>query len=915
MRKITALLMAFCLMLTLGVSAADYIDLDDIGYSYEFEVLEQLGIMKGFDDATYRPAQEVTRSEFAQQAAALFRLEAEAQEIFADVPASHEAAGAVTALVQTGMISKGERFRPDDNIRLSEAVKILLCGMGYGPLADVRGGYPSGYLNVANSLKLLSGISGDTVNRASMARFLYRCLNTKVLDIVSVGTEAELATDPDKTVLTQIWHMKLLTGLFTDDGTTSVSGISKRLKDAILLGDTLISTGDNTDWQGLVGYQVHAYVYDDAGDYTLGAIIPAPNRNEVVELLPEDIDSASMSSISATVEENEEKFQLDDNYILIYNNEYATGFGAEVLRPAEGSVRLLDNDGDGVYDIVFVIDAVDYIVRGVNYAAETIVVALEETVNLKDDKDDNDKDDEDKDTKKLKDKHYQVIIDGKAKDLSAIGSGDVVSLAESKGDQVTLYCSPTRVSGVLTEDSGQYITIGDKAYRKSAYFKNENFTVGNSYSASISYSGKLVKLTSVSSTEKYGFLMGVQTEPGISGDVSFKILSQDNEIVTPKCASKVRINYKVTKEKDNEESEDDRKNDGDDTEENEDTYGGVLVTPDKILERNPELRNQQLVMYLLNDKGELTGIKIAEDATGVGINTEAFSLDKDVVNTKIRIYKYNIGINYRAGSGTTIFRVPYENQMASAEDEDYSAGGLNTLSTDISYENFKLYDAKEDRSVGAMVIYESTSGGVTTMDEDMQRREPVLVTGVMQAITSGGEPTVKLQIAAENKLTAVEAKDDTLVCEAQDSWSFKDISIKDLLPGDIIQYSANTKGQIRSFTVLFRANPLPEKFGETLPGSAAVDENNDAPLTYLHTVYGKVKDINGLTLSIDAGGINENTKNAYSRHATMDSKTRVYIYNKAAKRAVVGTADDICVDDIVFTRLYNYIPTTVVVYR
>ena len=73
--------------------------------------------------------------------------------------------------------------------------------MGYGPLADVRGGYPSGYLNVANSLKLLSGISGDTVNRASMARFLYRCLNTKVLDIVSVGTEAEIATDPDLSLI------------------------------------------------------------------------------------------------------------------------------------------------------------------------------------------------------------------------------------------------------------------------------------------------------------------------------------------------------------------------------------------------------------------------------------------------------------------------------------------------------------------------------------------------------------------------------------------------------------------------------------------------------------------------------------------------------------------------------------------
>ena len=492
-------------------------------------------------------------------------------------------------------------------------------------------------------------------------------------------------------------------------------------------------------------------------------------------------------------------------------------------------------------------------------------------------------------TVELKDKHYQVMIDGKAKDLSAIGSGDVVSLAESKGDQVTLYCSPTRVSGVLTEDSGQYITIGDKAYRKSAYFKNENFTVGNSYSASISYSGKLVKLTSVSEIDKYGFLMGIQTSEGIAGDVKLKILSQEGDIFIAECPDKLRVN-------------------------------DVMVPEKNLLDSQCGLANageviRQSILYRQNEKGELSQIKTAVDATGDGINTEAFSLDKDVVNTKIRIYKYNIGINYRAGSGTTIFRVPYENQMASAEDEDYSAGGLNTLSTDISYENFKLYDAKEDRSVGAMVIYESTSGGVTTMDEDMQRREPVLVTGVMQAITSGGEPTVKLQIAAENKLTAVEAKDDTLVCEAQDSWSFKDISIKDLLPGDIIQYSANTKGQIRSFTVLFRANPLPEKFGETLPGSAAVDENNDAPLTYLHTVYGKVKDINGLTLSIDAGGINENTKNAYSRHATMDSKTRVYIYNAAAKRAVIGTADDICVDDIVFTRLYNYIPTTVVVYR
>ena len=59
---------------------------------------------------------------------------------------------AVAAAAAAGLINGDENgnFDPDGNITYTDGAKILLQALGYEPLADSMGGYPSGYYFTAN---------------------------------------------------------------------------------------------------------------------------------------------------------------------------------------------------------------------------------------------------------------------------------------------------------------------------------------------------------------------------------------------------------------------------------------------------------------------------------------------------------------------------------------------------------------------------------------------------------------------------------------------------------------------------------------------------------------------------------------------------------------------------------------------
>jgi hypothetical protein len=74
-------------------------------------------------------------------------------------------------------------FAPNDLVTYNQAVKMILCTIGYGEqLAKEKGGYPDGYIAVAHDLGVTEGMTfqgDDRVSRKNFELMLARCLATK----------------------------------------------------------------------------------------------------------------------------------------------------------------------------------------------------------------------------------------------------------------------------------------------------------------------------------------------------------------------------------------------------------------------------------------------------------------------------------------------------------------------------------------------------------------------------------------------------------------------------------------------------------------------------------------------------------------------------------------------------------------
>ncbi len=75
------------------------------------------GVMVGYGDGTFCPAQYMTRAEMAAVFAGLFRVEpSEEKSCFTDVPDDHWCRGNIMALVNMGVLMRDESFNPDEEV-------------------------------------------------------------------------------------------------------------------------------------------------------------------------------------------------------------------------------------------------------------------------------------------------------------------------------------------------------------------------------------------------------------------------------------------------------------------------------------------------------------------------------------------------------------------------------------------------------------------------------------------------------------------------------------------------------------------------------------------------------------------------------------------------------------------------------
>ena len=209
LKKVLALVVVFTMVLT--VAFASYPDVDNTAdYAGAVELLSSLDILKGDDAGNFNPDQNITRAEYAAVVCRALGLEnsangAKGATMFTDVAADHWATGYINLASQQGIVNgMGDgTFEPESNVTYAQAVKMLVVAMGYEPMAAQRGGYPSGYLSVANSIKLTAGVSAsgnDTpALRSTVAMLTANAMEIAVMDQTGFGTDTkyEVLDDED----------------------------------------------------------------------------------------------------------------------------------------------------------------------------------------------------------------------------------------------------------------------------------------------------------------------------------------------------------------------------------------------------------------------------------------------------------------------------------------------------------------------------------------------------------------------------------------------------------------------------------------------------------------------------------------------------------------------------------------------
>lgn len=201
MKKLLAFILTAVLFIsTSGITNAFYDVYGNTSYSNSVNRLSALGIISGGQGGMFYPYNNLVREEFAKMIVVESGFEslartAKGSTIFPDVTPFGWSSGYINIAVSKGLITgmSDGKFHPSDPVTFALICTVAVKALGYTD-QDVPGLWPRNYIEKAASLRLTDGInlkSSDSVPRWAAALILDRLLDTNI--------KKANAADPAKT--------------------------------------------------------------------------------------------------------------------------------------------------------------------------------------------------------------------------------------------------------------------------------------------------------------------------------------------------------------------------------------------------------------------------------------------------------------------------------------------------------------------------------------------------------------------------------------------------------------------------------------------------------------------------------------------------------------------------------------------
>ncbi|WP_324825770.1 S-layer homology domain-containing protein [Sinanaerobacter sp. ZZT-01] len=239
MKKVLSLVLVLTLVLgSFGFAFADTTTTakttatptDVVGTEFEGAVtaLSALGVVSGYEDGTYKPANIVTRAEMAKLIIAELGLEANAtgsKSTFKDMSGYGWAEGYIGYAQSLGIVSGyGDgTFKPGKTVSYDEALTMIVSALGYTKdCKEMNGSWPAIYVQKARVLGLTDDVkAGGAVgaNRGDVAIYLYNMLTA---DMGYADADGVYQNKKDK----DSKNVKVITNLDAEESSDGVEGYS-----------------------------------------------------------------------------------------------------------------------------------------------------------------------------------------------------------------------------------------------------------------------------------------------------------------------------------------------------------------------------------------------------------------------------------------------------------------------------------------------------------------------------------------------------------------------------------------------------------------------------------------------------------------------------------------------------------------
>lgn len=490
MKKRLSLIIAALMLVNIVFSmhVVAYYDTDNTVYHNAVALLDSLNIMSGKDDNSFRPDENVTRAEACHIIAKMLNVigGTGGDSKFSDVAKNYWAYDSITYLTNTGVISGGDgKFNPEREITYAEAITMLVRVLGYGHYADEMGGYPIGYLSIAQKAGLTKQISGinntSEITRGNFALISYNTLRAFVCEVKSSKIEA-ITYQTGKSFLETYWDIYETDGIIT--GVWGIQDGERRLAENQVQIDSETYAVAESSLEAMLGYSVKAYYhYDERSDKKTIMHIIYDKKNTSYVIEADDLTNVSDYMVTYLDGHVNKTLNLSRIINLVKNGVYQSMWDSfDIFDIYSGNITFIDNNNDGSMDYA-VIRQIDVFV--VNHIDEENGLLYEyydkqNIINIK----------EASPFVRIRNMY------GVATALSEIEKLNVLSIIKTDGEYYDITVSGDTVSGIVTEiGSDDIISVDGEDYRTARIFweRAERIRVkpGESYVFLLDSQGKI----------------------------------------------------------------------------------------------------------------------------------------------------------------------------------------------------------------------------------------------------------------------------------------------------------------------------------------------------------------------------------------------------------------------------------------